>query len=98
MGHRGEIAHHVVGHLAVERTIDGVSAHRAHHQMMSIGWRLGHGVGADIAPGSGLVVDHHSLPELSLLREQAGQDVRRATGREGHHQPDRLVGKALGYN
>lgn len=48
--HRHKIAHHVVRHLGVERAIDRVRAHRAHHQGMAIRRGLGHKVCANVAP------------------------------------------------
>jgi hypothetical protein len=50
--HRREVAVGVIGHLRVEVGVDRVGGHRAHHDRVTIGRRLGHEVGADVAPGT----------------------------------------------
>jgi len=90
--HRSEVLHHVVGHLGVERPVDGVGTHGGHHQGVGVGGGLRNRVGADVAAGTGLVLHHDRLSQLRLVTEDARQDVWCTTRRKGHHQLHRPGG------
>ena len=54
--------------------------------------RAGHALARHHAARAGLVVDHDRLAQAArhVLAHGAGGDVRRAAGRVGHHDADRL--------
>ena len=79
-----EIAHRVVGQLAVQPGVDGVGGYGTHHQRVAVGCRFGHQVSTQIAAGTGLVVDDHGAQRvLHALGQRAGDDVQRATMSSG---------------
>ena len=92
--HRRKARDAVVGHGLVEILVGDGGADRAQQQRVAVGRRLGHQLGADIAAGTGLVVDDHLLaPRLGeVLRHDAAQQVGRSGRRERHHHADLLVG------
>ena len=79
-------------HLAVQRLVDAVRAHRAHQQRVAVGRRLGHDIGAHVAPRPGAVLHHEGLAEslAQLGRNRARQNVGGAAGRKWHDDFDRL--------
>ncbi len=74
-----------------------VSPARTEQQGVAIGRSFGHGACANHAAATGFVVDDDVLFQrrAQLLREQAGNGVHTATGREGHHDGDGFVGIVL---
>jgi len=67
---------------------------RGEQERVAVGRSLGDDLACDHAARSGLVVDHHLLPELGRqpLGHQPRHHVGDAAGREGHDQSDRLLG------
>ena len=92
-GNGGEVAHRIEGQAAVQRGVGGM-ADVVEEERVAVLGRLGDGVRANGAAGSGAVLDDHPLAEPGgeLLGEQAGQGVGRAAGGEGQHHADRPGG------
>ena len=95
--HRHETFLGVETQTFVDRRI-GHQAGGGHQQRVTIGRRACHELGADVAAGTGLVVDHHSDAPLlrEALRQGARDDVDASAGRERHHQGHRAIGVAVG--
>src|SRR5205823_12744997 len=74
-------------HDALPIWIDGVRGDGAHDERVAIRRALRDEVGADVAAGAGLVLDHHGLAErlLQLRRNQARGEVHRTSGRSEEH-------------
>ncbi len=89
---RRKVLLRVIRHLAVQRFVDAMGAHRAHQQGVAIPGGFGHEVGADIAAGTGPVVHDEGLAESlgQLGRHGAGQDVGGAARRKWHDDAHRL--------
>ncbi|MNN14367.1 hypothetical protein D3C81_1274280 [compost metagenome] len=90
--HALEIFLRAEAQLGVHGRADGQRAHIAQQQRVVVRAGLRHHGRADVAVGARAVVHHHGLAQrfAERLADQAGDDVRRAAGGVGHHQPDRL--------
>ena len=78
--------------MLVEALVDGERAGRAEQQRVAVGLGLVGEVGADIAAGTGLVLDHDRLSPsgLQFFADDAGQHVVDAAAGEGDdefHRP-----------
>ena len=95
---RRDILGLIVGHVLEHELVDGVRARRAHHEGVTVGLGLCDVVGRDVAAGAGLVLDDELLAEFlrDLCRDDAGQDVGGAAGREGNDELDRPCRPWLG--
>src|SRR6267378_3801314 len=93
---RREVPDRIVRNRLVQGRRDGEGIHR-HHQRVAVGWRLGHGRGANVAARAGLVVDDHRLfPALAQLRaDGARDDVDAGSRRVGDHQRNGAAGVGL---
>ncbi|MNT59279.1 hypothetical protein D3C72_1967780 [compost metagenome] len=69
-------------------------ARGADQQRVAVVLLARHQFGADLAGGARLVLDHEGLVEAlaQFRRQQARDDVGHASGREGHHDGDGMVG------
>ncbi len=94
---RREILDWIVGHLLVEPGIDCMRRHRRHQQRVTVGGRFRDDIGADVAARAGPVFHHERLSEQVRHSgaHDAGDGVRRTTGRERHHESDRFRGVAV---
>lgn len=72
-------------------------ARRAQQQGVTVRRGAGHHLGASHAGGAGPIVDDHWLTECIAqpLRDHAGEDVVRPSGREADDHADRFARKAL---
>ena len=72
--------------------IDDQGAIKAQQQGVAIGFCAGHHLRANVAGGTGLVVDHHLLAQTlrELFCNQATAGIRHASGRERHDQSNGL--------
>jgi hypothetical protein len=89
---RREVLARAVGHAGEQVRRNCQGAHVDQQQGVAILLGLGDQVGADIAAGAGLVLDHDRLADgvLQLRADEARQDVRGPARRERHDDPDRL--------
>src|SRR5581483_4452273 len=87
-GHRdrGEVLRRVEGQLPVDGRVDGESGVEREEQRVAVGGRLRHQVGADVAAGAGLVLDHEGLPHRR--RGLVGDEPRERVERPGHGGDD----------
>ena len=87
----------VIGHFFVKAQVGGQRGVGGQQQGVAICGRVLDRLGAQDAVGTSPVLDHHALFELrfQVLAKGACGDVARTTWSEGHHDLDRLVGKAL---
>jgi hypothetical protein len=85
--HRREVGRRVVGRLLVHRLVDRMGADRAEREHVAVGRRIGDAQRPGRAAAARHILDHHLLAErLAEMRlQQAGQNVDRPAGREGHH-------------
>jgi hypothetical protein len=81
-----EVGSRVVGHPFVQRIVDRHHAGGRHEQRVPVRRRLGDGVGADVACGPGLVLDHDGLAERT--RKTVGQEPRKNVGRASGRERD----------
>jgi hypothetical protein len=94
--HRGNHRHRSKGfsgiewQLLVEGAVDGQRRRRGQQQGVAIGLRARDRLGADIAAGPATVLDQEILavPLGQLLRDDTGDDVVGAAGRERHDDLD----------
>ncbi len=101
LAHEGdgrEVGLRVVAGVAVELLVDGVRAHRAHHDGVAVGGRTRHQPGADGAAPARAVLDHHGLAQRLLHRagHDAGHRIRAGARPEGHDHLERPVGEVAG--
>src|SRR5688500_10065467 len=96
-GDGGEIAQRVVARIAVEVRIDHERTLMREGEGVAVGRGFGAGRGADVALRTGAVVDDHLLAPLlaELGRQNAGQRVRAAAGRERHDEAHGLLGEPV---
>ena len=87
---RLEVALGIVFHVGREHGSGDVGSHAAGEQRVAVGMRRCHPRASDRAAGAADILDHHGLSEdlAHLLGHDAGDDVARAAGREGHHHRD----------
>ena len=87
---RLEVLDRVVGHLRVQRDVDGVRTGHAHHQRVAVGGGFGHHLRPYVAAGAAAVFHHHRLLPggAHLVGKGARGDVGSAAGREGHDDTD----------
>ena len=73
------------------RGFGGKARSAVHEDRVAVGLRLGDDVGADVAAGARVILDHHRLAPLArqLLADEARGDVRRAARGERHDDPYR---------
>ena len=79
--------------LGIERRIDGEGAGLADQQRVTVGRRLGDGLGADDMRGAALVFDNDRLAPgfTQLVAERAADHVSDAARRRGDDQRDRTI-------
>ena len=96
MRHRREVGDRIVAERGVEEAIDR-HRQRADQDGVAVGLGARDRLGADIAAGAALVLDHHLLaPDLGQpVGEDARDHVGSAAGRKRHDQSDMTVGPAL---
>ena len=89
-----EILGRIVFQVGVERRRGAVGAHVAHHDGVAVRLGLSRAGDAGGAAGAGHVLDHDLLAERArhVIADDAGDDVGRAAGREGHDHGDRALG------
>ena len=87
---RLEVALGIVFHVGREHRSGDMGSHAAGEQRVAVGMRRCHPRASDRAAGAADILDHHGLAEdfAHLLRHDAGDDVARTAGREGHHHGD----------
>jgi hypothetical protein len=97
-GDRREILDRIVGQLLEQEGIGRVRRVGGHEQRVAVRRRFRRGLGADDGRSARLVVDDEGLIEggLELVGDEARDDVGGAAGGEGHDDPHRPVGIALG--
>ena len=90
--HWREIAQGVIGHFAISGRI-GRQRREPHQQRVTVGRRFRHQLAADHGARTGAVLDHHltTEPRGQRLRQQARDDVPRATAGGGHNDAHRLL-------
>ncbi len=94
----GEIAHRIIGQVAIQGGPDPLACHIRHQQGVTIRGGLRHHRRPDGAAGAGAVLDHHRLAKAFA---HAGSDKPRhhiggATRWKGHDQTDRPCRPGLG--
>ena len=87
LGDRSDVGLGVVGQLGEQQRVDGKRPADADADGGAVGRGLGDRVGAGVAAGAGLVLDHERLAELFLqmIGNQARHHVGRRPGAERHH-------------
>ena len=96
--HRRDVLLRVVGQLREQQRIDCERSADRDTDGRTIRRGLGDRIGAGIAAGTGLVLDHEcraGIFRLQLLAQQAGDNIGGGTGAERHNDPDRFGGPAL---
>src|SRR2546429_2540004 len=91
---RREVLVWVVRQRLVEMLVRRDRAIDADEQRVAVGWRVGHGLRADVAAGAGAVLHDERLAKrcLQLRAEQAPDDIRRRARWERHDELDRVRG------
>ena len=94
---RREIAERVERHVRHDVRRHRHRAGGGEKQRVAVGIGFGDVAAAERAVGAGLVVDKDTLAEESghLVGDDAADEIRRAAGRERHHDADRPAGKIL---
>jgi hypothetical protein len=97
-GRHCDIANENEWQIPVERGVDRV-VRAGPDEGVTVGRRPHDGLGGDIAPGAGPVIDDdrlaHSL--LKRLRNQSRRDIAAAAGRKSVHDVDRSGGKRFSF-
>src|SRR5262249_43630932 len=90
---RNHIALRVVRHLAVQILIDCKMTDGGGTYGVAVGWAAGQRSNADIAAGTGPVLDYEGLSEdvLQALAENTRKHVGRPARRIGHDDPDSVI-------
>ena len=93
--HGNQIFAGVNAQLGVQRLV-GCERVGGRQQGVAISGRARHGCHADIRAATGLVVDDHGLAQNFRHRrgDQPGNDINTTGWRIGHHNRDRMIGKA----
>src|SRR5215510_6000091 len=92
-GHGRKILDRIVRKVRAETRGNRVRARRGNADRVAVGRRLGDRIRADIAAGTGTILDHNLLAEIpaELLRYNARNDVGAGSSREGDDQADRAL-------
>jgi hypothetical protein len=95
---RSEVLDRVIWQLGVERRVDGVRAHGADQQRLTVGRGFRYDVGTDRATSATPIVDDDSRLQRfpQHLRKRSRDDVGGAAGRERHDDADLFAGEHLG--
>jgi hypothetical protein len=88
---RSEITFQVVGQFMVDRKVDRAGADRALYQRVAVGRGTGRRLGADVAAGTGTILDDNLLAQSApgALGDHTRDQVGRPAGGERNDQVDR---------
>ena len=94
--HGGKILDRIVRHLCIQARVHD-EARADHHEGVAVGRNAGDLAGGGVAAGAGDILDKELLAEAvgKVLRDDAGDDVGGASGRETDHHAHGPVGIAL---
>jgi len=96
-GNRREVTHRVDRIVGVDGGVQGHRADVGHQQRVAVRRRPGSQLGGHCGRLPRAVFDDHGLTQArcELVREQPGQQVNAAAGREAHQQADGFAGPGL---